>query len=93
MGFNVIPACKGPDSVRSGIAFLQAQKIMILPQAENIIREHRGYCWKADKNGMELPEPMKVNDHAMDAIRYAIATHMKQGEAFLGVVRHDVRPD
>jgi hypothetical protein len=93
MGFNVIPAVKGPDSVRSGISFLQAQKITILLGAENIIREHRGYCWKADKNGMDLPEPMKINDHAMDAIRYAIATHMKQGEAFLGTLNHDVRPD
>jgi hypothetical protein len=92
MGLNIIPSGKGPDSVRAGIDFLKAQKITIVDGSENIVKEHRGYCWKADKNGAELPEPMKFNDHAMDAIRYAIVTHMKQAQAYLGVIKHDVRP-
>lgn len=41
----------------------------------NLIREIEGYVWdpKAAKDGYD--EPLKLNDHAIDALRYAIATH------------------
>ena len=93
MGFNVIPAPKGADSVRSGIDFLRSQKIFILPGSSHIIKEVSTYMWKKDKNDDPLPEPVKFDDHALDAIRYAIYSHMKQAGAFLGVLSHDVRPD
>jgi len=32
--------------------------------------EKKGYKWKEDKNGNVLDEPVKFNDHAMDAERY-----------------------
>jgi len=75
MGFRLIPSEKGPDSVRTGIDFLKSKKIYIARGSENILREHRSYCWKQDKSGNDMPEPEKANDHAMDAIRYAIFTH------------------
>jgi hypothetical protein len=31
--------------------------------------------------------------NSLDAIRYAIVTHMKQAGAFVGVIAHDIRPD
>ncbi|MBE3040268.1 MAG: PBSX family phage terminase large subunit [Chloroflexi bacterium] len=93
LGFNVLPAPKGADSVRAGIDFLRSQKIFIVEGSSNIIKEVSTYKWKEDKNGDPLPEPTKFNDHALDAIRYAIYTHMKQAGVFLGLISHDVRPD
>jgi phage terminase large subunit len=92
MGFNVIPSQKGADSVRAGIDFLKTQKIFILDGSPDIIKEVSTYKWKEDKNGEPLPEPVKFNDHALDAIRYAIFTHMKRAGAFFGVIEQDVYP-
>lgn len=74
-GLRVIPAAKGQDSVRAGIDFLKSKKIHIARGSENIVREHRAYQWKTDRGGADIPEPLKENDHAMDAVRYAIYTH------------------
>ena len=76
-GINAKSASKGPDSVRAGIDFLQAKKIHIIDGSENIIKEQKSYVNKQDKDGNFLPEPMKFNDHTMDAIRYGIFTHCK----------------
>ena len=75
---KVKPAEKGPDSVRAGIDYLKGMKIHIIEGSENIIRERSKYKWKVDKDGNPLPEPVKFDDHAMDAIRYGIFTHCKR---------------
>lgn len=80
MGINAKPAEKGPDSVRAGIDFLLQQKIHIIDGSEKISREARSYCRKQDKDGNYLPIPVDSNNHAMDAIRYAIYTHCKRPE-------------
>jgi phage terminase large subunit len=80
MGFNVRPADKGPDSVRAGIDFLKSKRIHIVEGSTNLYREMSGYCWRKDKAGNALPEPVKFNDHLMDAARYGIFTHCKRGE-------------
>ena len=92
MGFNVIPSQKGADSVRAGIDFLKTQKIFILEGSPDITKEVSTYKWKEDKNGEPLPEPVKFNDHLLDAIRYAIFTHMKRAGAFFAVIEQDVYP-
>jgi len=42
---------------------------------DNTIKEYSNYCWdtKASNRGVDVPS--KQNDHAMDAIRYALTTH------------------
>ncbi len=92
LGFNVIPCEKGPDSVRAGIGYLKAQKIHVVPGSTNIIKESGTYKWREDKNGYPLPEPVKFNDHALDAIRYAITTHMKTAGLYVGKIKHSVFP-
>lgn len=85
MGINALPAQKGPDSVRAGIDFLKARKVHIVSGSENIIKEVGRYCWRKDKQGNSLPEPVKFDDHAMDAARYAIFTHCgRPVEVFIG---------
>jgi len=76
-GIKAKAAEKGPDSVRAGIDYLKTMKIHILQGSVNIIRECSKYKWKVDKDGNPLPEPVKFDDHAMDAIRYGIFTHCK----------------
>lgn len=74
-GFNVYPSLKGRDSVAAGIDFLKSMDIQVTPDSPEIKKELGGYVRKKDKDGYALKEPVKKNDHAMDAIRYAIYTH------------------
>lgn len=69
-GLNVIGAMKGPDSVRQGIQFVQAQKIQVTKRSVDVIKEYRNYLWHTDRNGHNTQEPEHQFSHSMDAIRY-----------------------
>ena len=73
-GLNITGADKGQDSVRHGIQIVQDNIISVTKQSTNLIKEYRNYLWQTDKNGKILNEPEKGSDHALDAIRYALAT-------------------
>lgn len=75
-GVNMIGAKKGRDSIRHGIQLVQNQKISVTFRSINIIKEYRNYMWKYDKDGKPLspPEPEGGQDHALDALRYAMET-------------------
>ncbi len=82
-GFNVKPAIK---NVRLGIDAVKKSKIKIHKDSRNIIDEIQTYKWKIDNNGDKIDEPVKINDHAMDAIRYAIYSFVKEyGEGNTGL--------
>lgn len=69
-GFNAVPAIK--KNVLHEIDQIKRHKIIIDPRCVNFIKEIEGYSWKTDKNGNVLEEPVKFNDHLMDAMRYAV---------------------
>lgn len=71
-GVNVLPTTKGPGSVNQGIVFVQSKRVSMTKRSVNLIREYRNYLWKTDKDGKILNVPEEGNDHALDAIRYAI---------------------
>jgi phage terminase large subunit len=71
-GFWVVPANK---SVKDGIDFVKRVRLRITDDSDNIKKEVKGYSYRTDKNSRVLEEPIKFNDHAMDAIRYALFTH------------------
>ena len=74
-GLNVIPCKKGPDSVRQGIKAIQDEKISVTKRSVNLIKEYRNYLYKLDKNGHALlGQPEDGNDHALDAVRYAMTS-------------------
>jgi len=73
----VEPAHKGQGSVNAGIDLLRHKKIHITKDSPNVIKEIQGYSYRELKDGTVIEEPIKVNDHAMDAIRYAVATRGK----------------
>ena len=86
-GFNIYPAEK---SVKFGIDKVKQYKLHILEDSINLIKEIRSYKWKEDKEGRILEEPVKFNDHAMDAMRYALASLQKTNRP---VVVADVEPE
>ena len=42
----------------------------------NLIREIEGYVWHPKCKEKGEDEPLKLNDHAIDAMRYALNTHI-----------------
>jgi len=74
-GFNARPADK---SVKDGIDFCKAQALEVHSSAANLIREIRTYKYREDRSGRVYDEPVKFNDHAMDAMRYAAYSHFGQ---------------
>ena len=38
----------------------------------NTIREIKSYKYRKNRDGVTLDEPVKLNDHAMDAMGYAV---------------------
>lgn len=69
---NVLPAVKGQGSIKTGIQFVQAQKISYTKRSTNIKTEYENYAWFEDKDGTTLNEPKPGFDHHMDGIRYAL---------------------
>lgn len=64
------PVTGGIKDVRAKISTTKQTKIHIHPRCENTLREIKGYKYKTDKDGVVSDEPVKVNDHAMDALSY-----------------------
>lgn len=69
-GWNVYPASKGADSVRSSIDLLKKWKLNVTQRSTNLRKELNGYKWKQNKDGVLLNEPVDLMNHAIDAIRY-----------------------
>ena len=70
-GVRAIGAKKGADSVNHGIRFLQGFEIIVDVHCQHFINEIQTYHWAEDKYGNTLQKPYGVDDHLMDAIRYA----------------------
>lgn len=67
------------NSVEKGIQVTTSEmkkgNLFVMAECENTIRELESYVWdpRAAKKGYD--EPLKENDHSVDALRYAINTH------------------
>lgn len=67
---------KTNKEVLAGINFIRGYHLRITADSVNLIREIRDYKWQVDRNGHETDEPVKIFDDAMDAMRYAIVSHL-----------------
>ena len=74
-GFNIKPAVK---EVWAGIMQMKSYPINIHQASQNLKREIQSYKWKKDKNDLIVEEPVKANDDALDASRYAVFTHLSK---------------
>lgn len=72
-GYN---AKSSDKSVKPGIDKIKSMEIYIHYESVNILKESRLYSWKSI-NGVISDEPIKMNDDAMDAMRYAIFNRFK----------------
>ena len=68
-GLNTYGSVK---NVKAKIDTARETKIHIAPECVNLIREMPMYSWKRNKDGELLEEPVKRDDHSIDAICYAI---------------------
>jgi len=63
------------DGIQMVTTQMQQGNLFIHERCKNLIREIETYCWDKKKSEKGGDEPMKRDDHAIDALRYAIATH------------------
>jgi len=68
---------KGKDSVKHGIQWIRQHKIIIDKRCTNFINEISTYKYREDKDGNVLNEPLDMNNHLMDAMRYALENLMR----------------
>lgn len=78
-GYYIEGSKKGKDSVKLGIDVVKRKRLHITKDSTELIKEIRSYKWKEDRDGKILDEPVKFNDHAISAMRYAIEDLVEDG--------------
>jgi len=67
------------NDVENGIQMMTSAvrdgKCIILDRCKNLIREIEGYSWDPKSAERGEDRPIKTNDHCIDALRYALASH------------------
>ena len=79
-GIAVVEVVKNKDSIQNGInrvrQLLKMGKLHVHKSCVNLISEFETYSYPEKRPGMNGYEnPIKGNDHAMDALRYALMTN------------------
>ena len=75
-GFRIIPCDKGPGSIVKGIDYVSQRQIVY--SGDDLKREYLSYAWRKRKDGTQLDEPIDANNHALDAVRYAVSDLHRQ---------------
>ncbi len=72
---------KWPGSVEDGIEYLRSfKRIVIHVQCQGVQQEARLYSYKVNKAGDILPQVEDAHNHFWDAVRYALAPHIRAGK-------------
>jgi phage terminase large subunit len=87
-GFNIRPANK---NVKEGIDFIKSRKLFINGQSANLLKEIKSYKYQTTTSQTKnIPEePVKLNDHACDGLRYAAMGLKKQNQS-IGLSFHRI---
>ncbi len=75
LGFNVVAAEKGPDSVLFGIKQISAMENYATEESKNLWMENEEYKWKLGQDGEPTNEPVDKKNHLKDGGRYGITGH------------------
>ncbi|MBA8772116.1 PBSX family phage terminase large subunit [Staphylococcus coagulans] len=70
---RIVPAVKGPHSIMPGIQYVQGFKIYVHPSCIHTIEEFNTYTFEQDNEGNWINKPIDKNNHALDALRYALS--------------------
>lgn len=60
--------------IRTLASLIADRKLIVTDRCKNFIREAPGYSWDPKETLLGKDKPIKVNDHAIDAARYAVTT-------------------
>jgi phage terminase large subunit len=63
---------KARKDTKAGIIAVKDKPLWVTSDSTNLIAELKTYKYKQDVNGNIIDEVVKLNDHAIDAMRYAI---------------------
>jgi phage terminase large subunit len=87
LGWNVLPADKGPGSVNARYDFFQSAEVYYTE--DSVVEGEKGpmglaievqdHCWKLDRNKEPTGVPEDKNNHAIDALHYGVMTDRNQG--------------
>lgn len=66
---------KSDKDVKKGIDTVKSSEILITKDSINTLKESRVYSYKVTTDGKILEEPVKLNDHAMDTMRYGVRSY------------------
>jgi len=77
LGWNIVPAKKGADSINISIDILKRYKLNISRRSINLRRELARYKWKTDLAGRTLNEPIDRWNHLIDPLRYVALNQLK----------------
>ena len=74
-----LPVIHADNDVLNGITYMTGQmkagNLFVRNTCINTIREIEAYSWDSKKSERGEDEPIKKNDHCMDALRYALYSH------------------
>lgn len=92
-GIRAIPcdkSSKSPDgkinNILYGISLIQEKKVYYTGRSKNLEQEFLTYAWRKKKStGETLDEPEDANNHALDAVRYAILDMSKPKIEYAGI--------
>ena len=85
-GFDVRGAKKGKGSVEEGVQFLQSRRLVLHPSCVNTAREVRNYLYKVDPYTDDVLPDLSDNDnHAVDALRYALENERRRAKRLAAV--------
>lgn len=76
LGYWVVPCSKGKDSIINGIDILKRYRIHVTRRSRNLLNELGSYSWEKTRDGRWSNKPQDGNDHAIDALRYAVAAKL-----------------
>jgi len=77
LGWRIVPAKKGPDSVKHSIDILKRYKLNITRDSVNLRKELERYKWKTDASGNAINQPVDTWNHLIDPLRYVALNKLK----------------
>lgn len=84
LGWAVVPAQKGADSVRNGLDIMRRYTHHLTTESADLIKEFQSYKWQEDPKHQDeyLNQPVDFMNHGIDAGRYAIIYQLQQHKQF-----------
>lgn len=73
--------------------FIASKQLLIHTSCKNLREQLQSYSWDASAAQQGVDKPVKKNDHAVDALRYAIYTAFPRGELQVSKSYDDIRKE